>query len=105
MKCLLLSVALLVGMSAVAVQANAGERGYRGDSGYKKSRGGPKVKGYTKRRGGYSYDYLDTINTYGNVDEFRDPDVDRQSIMGPFDSGFFFDSATGLAGGSAPYMN
>ncbi len=105
MKCLLLSVAFFIGLSTAVFEANAGDRGYRSDSGQKSSRSGPKVKGYSQRRGGYSYSYDDTINTYSNVDEFRDPDVDRQSIMGPFDSGFFFDSATGLAGGSAPYMN
>jgi len=108
MKRFLLGVAFVVGLTVVAFEANAGERGYRGDSSYKNSRayrGGPKVKGYTRRRGGYSYTYEETINTYSNVDEFRDPGVDQQSVFGPFDSGFFFDTGRGLAGGNAPYMN
>jgi hypothetical protein len=66
---------------------------------------------YTLRRGGYSYNYADTINTYGGSrsrygggSEFRDPTLERQTENGPFDHGFFFDSAIGQHGGSAPYM-
>lgn len=67
---------------------------------------------YTLRRGGgYSYNYGDTINTYGSSRsrfgggrEFRDPSLERQTENGPFDNGFFFDSAIGPHGGSAPYM-
>jgi hypothetical protein len=64
------------------------------------------------RRGGYSYKYSDSINTYGDSrtvsgggSEFRDPTLDRQSEAGPFDHGFFFDSAIGQHGGNAPYMH
>lgn len=73
---------------------------------------GTKVKGYTERRGGYSYNQADSINTYGDsrskygaASSLRDPALDRQSVSGPFDHGFFFDSATGARGGDSPYMN
>ena len=73
---------------------------------------GTKVKGYTARRGGYSYNQADSINTYGDArsnygaaSSLRDPSLDTQSRAGPFDHGFFFDSATGARGGDSPYMN
>lgn len=75
-------------------------------------RSGPQVKGFVARRGGYSYQYADSINTYGNTrtlsggaDVFRDPSLDRQTISGPFDHGFFFDSGIGFRGGDSPYMH
>ncbi len=73
---------------------------------------GSKVKGYTERRGGYSYNQADSINTYGDsrskyggASSLRDPSLDKQTDAGPFDHGFFFDSATGARGGDSPYMN
>lgn len=73
---------------------------------------GAKVKGYTERRGGYSYSYADSINTYGDsrsnyggASSLRDPMLDRQTNAGPFDHGFFFDSGIGPRGGDSPYMN
>lgn len=75
-------------------------------------RSGARVKGYRARRGGYSYSYQDSINTYGDsrsnyggASTFRDPKLDQQSPAGPFDHGFFFDSGTQLNGGDSPYMN
>lgn len=75
-------------------------------------RSGARVKGYRARRGGYSYSYQDSINTYGDsrsnfgsASSLRDPMLDRQSPAGPFDHGFFFDSGTKLHGGDSPYMN
>ncbi len=72
----------------------------------------PQVRGYTSRRGGYSYSYADTINTYGDsrslygaTQSFRDPMLDRQTNAGPFDHGFFFESGTAPRGGNSPYMN
>lgn len=69
-------------------------------------------KGYALRRGGYSYNKEDSINTYGDsrskygaASSYRDPRLDRQTVAGPFDHGFFFDSAIGARGGDAPYMN
>lgn len=73
----------------------------------------PKVYGYVVRRGGgYSYSVEDVINTYsnsrtfyGSTNTFRNWMVDRQTQAGPFDHGFFFDSAIAPRGGDAPYMN
>jgi hypothetical protein len=70
-----------------------------------------RVKGYVARRGGYSYSSQDVINTYGDsrtryggVNAYRDPFADRQTNAGPFDHGFFFDSAIAPRGGDSPYM-
>ena len=64
------------------------------------------------KKGGYSYSPEDTINTYGDArtkygstSSLRDPKIDRQTNSGPFDHGFFFDSAMGRNGGDSPYMN
>lgn len=72
----------------------------------------PRVKGYYARRGGYSYSIPDTIDTYGSsrtlyggTPHYRDPALDRQSMAGPFDHGFFFDSGYGPRGGDSPYMH
>jgi hypothetical protein len=72
----------------------------------------PQVRGYVSRRGGYSYYGADSINTYGDSRSlyggtmmFRDWRFDRQSISGPFDHGFFFDSGVRPRGGDSPYMN
>jgi hypothetical protein len=70
------------------------------------------VRVYAGRRiGFYSYTYRDVINTYGmsrslygSINTYRDPFVDRQTVAGPFDHGFFFDSAIAPRGGDAPYL-
>jgi hypothetical protein len=90
------------------VLASASEAGSR----HRQYQNGPQVKGYVARRGGYSYSYTDSINTYGNsrtnngaADVYRDPSLDKQTNAGPFDHGFFFDSGLGSHGGDSPYMN
>lgn len=73
---------------------------------------GPQVKGSSERRGGYSYSYSDSVNTYGDnrtlyggASAYRDPSLDKQTNAGPFDHGFFFDSGlSGPHGGDSPYM-
>jgi hypothetical protein len=67
-----------------------------------------QVRGYVQRRGGYSYSAEDVTNTYGDsrtlyggANVFRDPRLDRQTPLGPFDSGFFFDSR----GRDSPYQH
>lgn len=72
---------------------------------------GPQVRGYQAKRGGYSYSKNDVANTgadsrtrFGSVNSYRDPFVDRQTIAGPFDHGWFFDSAVAPRGGDSPYM-
>ena len=68
----------------------------------------------TVRRGGYSYNQAQTINTYGDsrgkngsADSLRDPNIDRQTNFGPFDHGFFFDAGGGPGqhGGNSPYLH
>ncbi|MEZ5854430.1 MAG: hypothetical protein R3D67_06620 [Hyphomicrobiaceae bacterium] len=90
----------LAGMATVD-SASAGEKD--GKSSYRKAK---------KSGGGYSYDYSDTINTYGDsrslygsTQSFRDPMLDRQTNAGPFDHGFFFESGIAPRGGNSPYMN
>lgn len=54
------------------------------------------------KRGGYSYKYLQGTDTR----KFTDPTSTSQSVSGPFDSGFFFNSPSiGRNGGDSPYMN
>ena len=83
--------------------------GHRASSYY---RGGPQVRGFIARRGGYSYSVEDAINTYGDsrtlyggASAYRDPMLDRQTRFGPFDHGFFFDSGIAPRGGDSPYQN
>lgn len=73
-------------------------------------RGGSQ--GRSGRRGGYSYTYEDSINTYGDArgrygsaNSLRDPMVDQQTNSGPFDHGFFFNSGVQPNGGDSPYMH
>jgi len=67
--------------------------------------------GYTihRHRGGYSYDYYDSLNTYGSHQRkhvYPAWEWTRgQTISGPFDNSFFFDSGIGLHGGDSPYMH
>ncbi|SRR6056297_790760 len=75
-----------------------------------RSRRRSQVRGFFLR-GGYSYRANDVANTYGDsrtrfgsVNSYRDPFVDRQTVAGPFDHGWFFDSAVAPRGGDSPYM-
>lgn len=117
----LFTAALLVAASCLmlSVPADAGARksasanqvgGAHPKSPY--YRGGPRVKGFVARRGGYSYSAADSVNTYGDsrsnfggASSYRDPFLDRQSSSGPFDHGFFFDSGISPRGGNSPYLN
>lgn len=113
MRAAVLAVLMAVGVTSVSVASSdaalAGEPGKKAQA-YKRK--APQVRGYTARRGGYSYNWGQTINTYGDsrpryggTNYFRDPNIDRQSVAGPFDHGFFFDSGIGRIGGNAPYLN
>ncbi len=55
-----------------------------------------------KRRGAYSYSKTEST-TAKEMRRFIDPP--RQSIGGPFDSGFFFEQPRSPYGGSTPYMH
>ncbi len=117
MRTLIFALAI-AGLSAsmLAQPVAAGDRGYHSKNGaHSKSRyyrKGPRVKGYSRRVGGYSYNAEDTINTYGDARSnygsasvYRDQNLDRQTVAGPFDHGFFFDSGIAPHGGDSPYMN
>jgi hypothetical protein len=65
---------------------------------------------HRKKPGGYSYDKSDSVNTYGSPTRRTrppgPPDFRDQTISGPFDNGFFFDSGVGsIYGGNSPYMH
>lgn len=114
--------AALVAATALILAAPSADAGDRRGGAYyadgtahpaaRSYRGGPRVKGYVQRRGGYSYSPEDTINTYGDsrskfggASTYRDPMLDRQTNAGPFDHGYFFDSGVAPRGGDSPYMN
>jgi hypothetical protein len=90
--------------------AHAGERSTNENaegnpkSRYQRTRPPLEVNIYARRRrGGYSYNAFDVIGASG-----RSPPPYahvRQTPNGPFDSGFFFDSAIGPHGGDAPYVH
>ena len=94
-----------------AVNATGGQLSQHPKSNYYR-RKGPQVRGFRKRRGGYSYSFSDTINTYGDANtlygstnRYRDPMLGRQTTSGPFDNGFFFESGVAPRGGNSPYLN
>jgi hypothetical protein len=114
----ILILACLVAPTWTPLPAEAGWRGHKGKyskNRYKKHHAGKRraqVRGYRSRRGGYSYaapdvanTYGDSRNRYGSVNSYRDPFSDRQSNAGPFDHGWFFDSAIAPRGGDSPYMH
>lgn len=113
MRIFMMALSLALGTSFMTENpAFAGERGWSKHHRSYAYRGGPRVRGYVSRRGGYSYSYEDSINTYGDsrgqygsARSFRDPSLDRQSQGGPFDHGFFFDSGIAPRGGDSPYMH
>ncbi len=63
------------------------------------------------KKGGYSYDKSESVNTYGNAGHKKKappgpPDFRDQTNSGPFDNSFFFDSGVGsIYGGNSPYMH
>jgi hypothetical protein len=72
----------------------------------------PQVRGYISRGGGgYSFNASDTVNTtassgrtvYGGMNTYRDFRLGQQTTSGPFDHGFFFNSASMPRGGDSPY--
>jgi hypothetical protein len=122
------ALALALGTLALMGFATAGETAERStkqtvaaDASYQPTNGryahrrATRTRGYPRgyrRIGFYSYTYRDVINTYGmsrarygSINTYRDPFVDRQTVNGPFDHGFFFDSAIGPRGGDSPYLH
>lgn len=97
-----------------ATQKTVGE--YKPTSHHYRHKRRTYVRGYVARRGGYSYYVGDTVNTYGDsrslyghTRAFRSWHYDRQTLAGPFDHGFFFDSGIQTSGaqrgGDSPYMH
>ncbi len=91
-----LSAVVALGLAvsmASSMPAEAAKKGYK------------PLKGtiyYKQRRiGGYSYKYVDAIDTR----RFVDRSMTAQSNGGPFDSGFFFTQPWAPHGGDAPYMH
>lgn len=124
MKRLIVAISALVAGAlclGMATEANAGGRKSvepgpyiteHPKSPYYRKKRGAQVRGFVARRGGYSYTYADSINTYGDSRSlygstwlFRNPYIDRQTTAGPFDHGFFFDSGVMPRGGDSPYMH
>jgi len=97
MKTIVLSCLLAVGLvCAPIVSADAAPR-----KRYSKPLSVPVYKKhYGKYRGGYSYRYVDSIDTR----KFVDRSSSYQSQGGPFDSGFFFETPRGPYGGTTPYF-
>lgn len=82
---------LALGMPSLATTADAGGASSSTTPFYKATKPRPQVRGSRKRVGGYSYNYEDSIIDYRDRSVFLDPRFDN-SLTGPFDSGFFFDS-------------
>jgi hypothetical protein len=92
---LLAAAALVAGAVAPAVlsepavaQQAAKKKGLKGSIGYRRA---------------YSYSKQDVVGSEIRRRSY-DPRITEQSPGGPFDSGFFFDSAIRNNGGDAPYM-
>jgi hypothetical protein len=109
-------IVFAVALGAVAVFApvtpvSAGDGAYANGHGHHGSRrqrkAGPRVKGYTHYwYGDACYDLPDPDERYlCQFAGFIDPELDKQTPAGPFDSGFFFNSGIGQNGGESPYMN
>ena len=63
---------------------------------------GARVRGYVKRRGGYSYSYVDGVLDFRDTSILRDNQTIRHQAQ-PFDSDFFFDSGLSRYHSAAPY--
>jgi len=61
-----------------------------------------KPRAYAVERGSTPAEIARYFALYGG---YIDPQINKQSQGGPFDSGFFFDSGIGPNGGDSPYMN
>lgn len=114
LKCLLLSLGVLaIGAATGPLAAQEGRSAQMVTTAdapakvraYRKKRPPLEIDIYAQRRrvGGYSYRVPDVTGTYNTRNPPPYMHV-RQTPSGPFDSGFFFDSACcGLHGGDAPY--
>lgn len=97
--------ALVLGVSVIFFCGSAADIANAQSSEQASSKSSKGLKGVTyykkRKRGGYSYKYLDGVDTR----RFVDPSSTLQSPAGPFDSGFFFVSPTPTHGAQSPYMH
>ncbi len=100
MKKLSISAFALAGLAALATLASPVSMSAASAAEAKNAKPLRGVVRPYKRIGGYSYKYVDSINTR----KFTDPTVTSQTIGGPFDSGFFFSTPAAPHGGDSPYM-
>ena len=103
-----LAIAALIGWSGGFRPSDCRAQTYAAEPGHAKARHYRhrplEVTIYGGRRiGGYSYGASSVVNTYNRRNPPPYVDV-RQSPGGPFDWGFFFDSAMPPLGGQSPYM-
>lgn len=97
-----LTAAAVACLALTAPQITApAEAGASKSSKAKASKRTPQVRGSSRRVGGYSYSYEDSIIDFRDRSVFLDPTIDQQS--GPFDSGFFFESGVERQNDS-PYL-
>jgi hypothetical protein len=89
----ILAVAAVLALSAAPMPSFAQQTGAK----QKALRG---VVRPAPRRGGYSYKYLQGVDTR----RFTDPTINQQTNAGPFDHGFFFSTPNAPHGGDSPYM-
>jgi hypothetical protein len=107
----LVAAAMSLGLASTAADAGGDYRRSRGGQGdvlaehprastYRRS--GPQVRGYVKR-GGYSYNYADSMLDYRDRSLLTQGFTGRRQSM-PFDNDFFFDSGVSR-NNSSPYLN
>ena len=101
----LVAVAAFFGLAAVDGDGRLGSGAWAGEpSGKKKAHRArkPQVRGYAARDGSSPEEIARYFQLYGG---YIDPEINKQSPGGPFDSGFFFNSGIAPNGGDSPYMN
>jgi hypothetical protein len=101
-----LAIAALIGWFGGIRPGDCRAQTYAAEQGHAKARHYRhrplEVTVYGRRRiGGYSYSASSVVNTYNRQNPPPYANV-RQTPGGPFDTGFFFDSAIGPQGGQSP---
>lgn len=101
------AVAVFAPITPVGAGDGAYSKGHGQYGARRQSKPGPRVKGYAHYwHGDACFDLADPDERYlCQFAGFIDPQLDKQTPGGPFDSGFFFDSGMGQNGGDSPYMN
>ncbi|MGQ0673023.1 MAG: hypothetical protein ACT4N2_09130 [Hyphomicrobium sp.] len=100
MKRALIAVLAALAVSAIGLGAGGGWTPASAQEAKPKKPKG--LKGSIGYRRAYSYSKQSIVGWESR--RFAEPGHTRQTPGGPFDNGFFFDSAIGKNGGDAPYM-